>query len=254
MQDLQVWICKSVPLSYIWARCCEDTDAQIPSPALPSSSQSTMQFPSLTLPWKQSCLPSKPHCFELKHGWGRGCWYNGERRNCMVPAHCWSNGSPGHGTSQPPSHLRCWNSSRTMFISQEIYSFRAEKIDFRLILGAQTRESAACTLADHISLASSYIPPCSYTGTACPDMHWLNQSCTGSPTATPGNPTPLNTLILCWQSLAEQQHPRLKSVDTAPGCCSPISAPFIPQWAPAVMNAGAQTAMGSDQGKPITLP
>lgn len=136
-QDLQVWICKSVPLSYIWARCCENTDTQSPSPALPSSSQSTMQFPSLTLPWKQSCLPSKPHCFEPKHG--RGCWYNGERRNCRVLAHCWSNGSPGHRTSQPPSHLRCWN-SRTMFISREIYSFRAENIDFRLILGARTRE------------------------------------------------------------------------------------------------------------------
>lgn len=93
---------------------------------------------------------------------------------------------------------------------------RKKKIDLGLILWVQTRELAAHTLADHISPITLLYSSPSYAVTDCPDISWLNQSCTCLAAAIHSNQT-LHMQVLCWQSPSKQQHP--SGAELHP-CCS----------------------------------
>lgn len=90
---------------------------------------------------------------------------------------------------------------------------RKKKIDLGLMSSNQGIGSTH-TCWSHFPITLLYSSP-SYAVTDCPDISWLNQSCTCLAAAIHSNQT-LHMQVLCWQSPSKQQHPY--GAEFHPGC------------------------------------
>lgn len=94
--------------------------------SLPSSKQSIMQFPSCC-PEREMVYDQKPVLLQTETLMRLRMPIQWRSDNCRAPADFWGSDSPGHRTSQPQFHFRCWNSITAMLIPRQgEYSFRAE--------------------------------------------------------------------------------------------------------------------------------